>query len=144
MFRNAVQIAVGKQSLRQRREGHHTRTIVGSAFQRSVLDLAVVHAVSVLTYKTRNFCLAQNVVAFLLQIERIFRDAHIESLALAYNVDKSLHRLLNRRYAVISVAIEDVEIFKSRTFQTLIDARHQILARRAVAIHALPHLVTSL
>ena len=88
--------------------------------------------------------LAEVGVALRLQVGGIFRDAHVEGLASAHNVDEGLHSLFDGRHAIVAVAIEYVHVIQSHTPEALVARSNEVLARGTIAVNAGPHAMPGL
>ena len=88
--------------------------------------------------------LLQDVVAPLLQLRRILRNAHIQRLPLPHQVDESLHRLLDGCHPIVAVAVEDIKILQPRPPQALVARGNQVLPAAVAPIHPRPHLMPRL
>ena len=142
---DAMEIAVGEQSLRQRREGDETDTLLVAEVEDAlVLRRTVEEIESALIDEEGYVALKQIVVGKLQGRERPAGYADIESLALTDYIDKGLQRLLERCLGVVAMAIEEVDIVEVHATQRLVEACHEILPRTPVAIRTGPHVVTRL
>ncbi len=72
------------------------------------------------------------------------RDADVECLALANRAVESTERLLHGRRRVEVVVIEDVDVVQTESFQALVEAGEQVLARSQVAVGSGPHVPAGL
>ena len=72
------------------------------------------------------------------------RDADVEGLAGAYDVDEGLQGLVERRGGVVAVRVEEVDVVQLHAAEALVEAGHEALARAPVAVGAGPHLVARL
>ena len=77
-------------------------------------------------------------------MDRIFRYTDIERLAGTDYVDQRLHGFLDGGDTVVTMAVEDVDIFEAHTPQALVARCHKTLTRTAVAVYSRPHGMTSL
>src|SRR5439155_2880125 len=72
------------------------------------------------------------------------RDPDVERLALAHGSVQRAHGFLERRLRVEAVRVEDVDVLEAQPFQTLLEAREQVLARAPLTVGAGPHVVARL
>ena len=145
ILRDALQIAVGEQSLRQGREGDEAHAVVGAEVEDALLlRLAVEHVEASLIDEQWDVALTQIVVGRARGLEGPSRDADVEGLARADDVDEGLEGLLERRQGVVAVGIEQVDIVEMHAAQALVERGHEILARAPVAVGAGPHVVAGL
>ena len=77
-------------------------------------------------------------------MDRIFRYTDIERLAGTDYVDQRLHGFLDGGDTVVTMAVEDVDIFEAHTPQALVARCDEVLARTAVAVHSRPHGMSGL
>ena len=145
VLRNSIQVSVRQQPLGQRREGDES----GSGFGRQRqhprgLGPAVEDVVAVLEEQARHVALGQIAEGEAGRFERIARDADIEGLAAANDVDQRLKRLLQRRHGIEPVGIEDVDIVEFRSPERLVKTGHEVLARPPVSVGPRPHVVAGL
>ena len=143
-FGYAVGVFACEQPLCEGGEADDAATVVGCYLEVGIFSFRVKHGAAVLRQKTWHLGLSQNVVTSLLELWRIFRDAHVESLTLANKVNERLHGLFDGCHTVIPVAVEDVEIFQSCALQALVAACYEVFAAAVAAVYPRPHVVSRL
>ena len=143
--RNAAEIPVRQQALRQRRKCDESRTGPGRRGEQPLpLRFAVEEVVPVLEQQTRHVAFDQIAESEPGGIERIARNADIERLARTDGIDERPERLLERRLRIETVGIEEVHIVELHPPETLVEARRQVLPRSPVSVGSRPHVVAGL
>ena len=143
-FGYAVGVFAREQPLCEGREADDAAAVVGCYLEVGIFSFGVKHRAAVLRQKTWHLGLSQNVVASLLELWRIFRDAHVESLALADKINERLHSLFDGGHTVVPMAVEDVEVFQSCALEALVAACYEVFAAAVAAVDTRPHVVSRL
>src|ERR1700722_3302543 len=109
-----------------------------------VLDPAIDHRVARLMDETGRSEPLEDGDRFLGAAGVVGGNADIESLPPANRMIESAHRLLERRFGIEAVRIEDVDIVEAHALETLIEAREQVFAAAPFAVRPRPHVVAGL
>ena len=142
---DAVEIAVGEETLCQRREGDESDAVFVAVVEGSVfLWRTVEHVESVLEDEQRTVALLQILIGELQCLQWPSADAEIECLALLHDVYHCLEGFLEWGIRVVAMAVEEVHIVQIHALEALVEARHQILARAPVAVRTFPHIISRL
>ena len=75
---------------------------------------------------------------------RIVRQPDIERSSAAYGIVERTHGFFERRFRVRAMVIENIDIVRPQSLETLVEAGDQVLARTPVAVRPRPHRVPSL
>ena len=106
---DAVEIAVGEETLCQRREGDESDAVFVAVVEGSVLlRRTVEHVESVLEDEQRTVALLQILICELQCLQWPSADAEIECLALFHDVYHCLEGFLQRRIRVVAMTVEEV------------------------------------
>ena len=142
---NAVEIAVGKQPLSQRREGYEAHTFIVAELEDAfVYRLVVEHVEASLIDKQWDVALTQILDSVAGSLQRPTRNAHIESFAGTHNVNQRLKGFRQWGVWVVAMRIKEVHIIKAHALQTLVERSHEVLPRTPVAVRTIPHIVACL
>ena len=141
IFRHTVQILVGQKPLRQRRKGNHARAHVVACLQEVLFHPAVEEVVGRLIDEKRNFALFQKTGNFARLVAGIGGNPHVKRLALPDGRRQRICGFFQRRFRVIAVRIEDIDVIEVEALQALVEAGEQRLARATTAtVRAGPHI----
>ena len=143
--RNAVQVAAGEETLRQRGESDES----DATFLRLVQDPfgfrpPVQQVVPALVDQAGNVPFFQVPVGESRGLRRVIGDPHIKGLAGPDDVHEGLHRLLQRSLGIEPVRVEQVHVFEVHPLQALVQARRQVLPGAPFAVRTGPHVVAGL
>ncbi|MNY27744.1 hypothetical protein D3C86_1616710 [compost metagenome] len=72
--------------------------------------------------KTRRTQIFQDLNRLARQLGRVIRQPDVQGFPLTHHVVERFHCLAQRRFRVRAVMIEDINVFQSHTFETLIEA----------------------
>ena len=143
--RYAVEIAVGEQALRQRREGDEANALLAAVVEDAFVAGRLIDEVEPPLVDEQRCVVGAEVTDRGLEgREGPATDADVERLALTHDVHEGLQRLLEGRERVVAVAVEEVDVVEVHAPQALLQARHEILAAAPVAVGAGPHVVAGL
>ena len=143
--RHAVEVAVGEQALRERREGDDAAPELGRGSLGTVVgDAAVKDVVAVLVEHVGHVALVQDLGGGPKRRLVIAREAHVERLALLNRARQRTHRLLERGLGVHAVVVEDVHVVEPHALEALVERGQQVLAAAVVPVGSGPHVVASL
>ena len=144
-LRDPVQIAVGEDTLRERREADAADPLRLERVEQLRLDPAVQHRVRRLVDHDRRAQAAADRGGFARLLRRVGGDARVEGLALPHRRVESPDRLLERCVRVEAVRVEDVDVLEAHPRERLVQARQHVLAGAAApAVWAGPHVVAGL
>ena len=139
--RDAVQVAVRQQALRQRAEGDDALVqLRGGLFQPIVFHRAVENRIAVLVDDERHVQLVQNGRCLFQCRAVVVGQAHIQRFAAAHGLCQRTHCLFQRGVGVHAVVVENIHIVQPHAAQALVKAGQQVLAAAPVAVGAVPHL----
>ena len=142
---DAMEIAVGEQTLCQRREGDETDAVLGAIVEDALLLWRTVeHIEAILVDEQWPVTLLQILVGKLQCLQRPSTNAQIECLTLLHDVNHRLQGLFERCVGVVTMTIEEVHVVEVHALEALVEACHEILARAPVAVRTFPHVVASL
>ncbi|MPN20718.1 hypothetical protein SDC9_168097 [bioreactor metagenome] len=141
-FWDAVQVFIGEQPLRQRRENNGTHLFLLQNIGQAVFDPAVEHGVRRLMDEARGAQLTQHLDGAAGFFGFVVGNAHIERTSAAHNKIQRLHGLFQRSFRVWAVMVENIHILQPHTFEALVQTGDQIFARTPITVRPLPHGVT--
>ena len=142
--RDAVLVFACQPSAGERGEDDGAHALLTQHVGQAILDPPVEHVVARLVDEHRRAHFAQRFDGDPRLLGAVIGDADVERLAAAHDLIQRAHRLLDRRFRIRTVMIEDVDVVEVHALQALVEAGDQVLAAAVVAVRALPHVVAGL
>ena len=142
--RDAVLVFACQPSAGERGEDDGAHALLTQHVGQAILDPSVEHVVARLVDEHRRAHFAQRFDGDPRLLGAVIGDADVERLAAAHDLIQRAHRLLDRRFRIRTVMIEDVDVVEVHALQALVEAGDQVLAAAVVAVRALPHVVAGL
>ena len=142
---DALEVAIGEQTLGERREGDATGAdLLQRVEQAVVLDPPIDHRVRRLVDEQRGSELGEDRRGLPRARRVVRRDAGVQRPSGAHRGVERSHRLLQRRVRIDSMRVEDVDVVEAHAGQRLVERRQQVLPRPPVAVGTRPHVVAGL
>ena len=142
VLRNAAEIAIGEQPLRQGGEGDDPHALGIAGLHQAGFDPAVEHVVQRLVNQQRGAELTGNTSGLPRLVVRVGRDPDVERLSGADRVVEGRDGLLQGGVRVEAVRVEDVDVVQAHAPQRLVEGGEKVLPRpTALPVGSWPHLV---
>src|SRR6202020_614276 len=143
--RDAVEIFVGQQALRERRKNDGADALgLERVEQMIVLDPTIDHRIAGLMDEAGRAEVLEDRCGLLGATRIVGGNADIKRLALANRMMARAHRFLERRLGIETVRVENVVVMQAHTLEALVEAGKQRFTAAPFAVRARPHEVARL
>ena len=145
VLRDAVQIPIGEQPLRQRAERNNALTQPNRGFFQTVLlDGTVKYRIAVLVDDEGDMQLVQNGGSLFQRGAVVVGKPRVQRPAALHGGGQRAHGLLQRGVRVHAVMVENVHIVQPHPLQALVQTGQQIFPAAPVSVRAVPHGIARL